>query len=73
MVSEAATLARSLADGPTVAHATTKKCLHDEWHMSLDEAIDHEARAQARCMETEDFARAYRAFVAKTPPVFEGD
>ncbi len=73
LLGEATTLARSLADGPTVAHATTKKCLHDEWHMSLDEAIDHEASAQARCMQTEDFARAYRAFVAKTPPVFEGD
>ncbi len=73
LVSEASTLARSLADGPTVAHATTKKCLHDEWNMSVDDAIDHEAKAQARCMETEDFARAYRAFVAKAPPVFKGD
>jgi enoyl-CoA hydratase/carnithine racemase len=66
-------LARSLADGPTVAHATTKRCLDLEWDMSLDAAIETEAIAQAACMETEDFARAYRAFVARTPVVFEGD
>jgi enoyl-CoA hydratase/carnithine racemase len=70
---EATALARSLADGPSIAHATTKKCLHDEWAMSVDEAISLEAEAQALCMQTKDFERAYRAFVAKTPPVFEGD
>jgi enoyl-CoA hydratase/carnithine racemase len=69
----ARTLARSLADGPAVAHATTKQCLHLEWNMSVDQAIASEAEAQATCMETEDFARAYRAFVAKTPVIFEGD
>jgi enoyl-CoA hydratase/carnithine racemase len=73
LADEAATLARSLADGPTVAHALTKRCLHLEWNMGVDEAITAEAEAQAKCMRTEDFARAYRAFVAKTPVVFEGD
>jgi enoyl-CoA hydratase/carnithine racemase len=66
-------LASSLADGPTLAHATTKKCLHEEWNMSVEEAIEAEAHAQASCMQTEDFARAYRAFVAKQTPVFEGN
>jgi enoyl-CoA hydratase/carnithine racemase len=70
---EAQALARALAHGPTRAHAMTKHCLHREWNMSVDEAIEIEAEAQAVCMETEDFARAYRAFVAKATPVFEGD
>jgi enoyl-CoA hydratase/carnithine racemase len=70
---EAQQLARTLANGPTVAHATTKRCLDVEWDMSLDDAIETEAKAQAACMETEDFARAYRAFVDKTPVAFEGD
>lgn len=70
---EAAALASSLAAGPTLAHATTKRCLHAEWEMSVDAAIDHEAREQARCMETNDFERAYRAFVAKQTPKFEGN
>ena len=73
LVDEARALARSLAEGPAVAHATTKKCLHLEWNMGVDEAIASEAEAQAVCMETEDFARAYRAFVAKAPAIFEGD
>jgi enoyl-CoA hydratase/carnithine racemase len=73
LAADAATIARSLAHGPSAAHAMTKRCLHDEWDMSLDAAIDHEAEAQARCMQTKDFARAYRAFVAKARPVFEGD
>jgi enoyl-CoA hydratase/carnithine racemase len=51
----------------------TKKCLHQEWSMSIDEAIEAEAQAQAICMQTEDFKRAYRAFVAKQKPQFEGD
>ena len=63
----------ALAEGPTFAHAITKRCLHDEWDMSVDEAISAEAEAQAVCMQTEDFARAYRAFVEKRPPVFEGN
>ncbi len=65
-------LARSLADGPTVAYATTKRMLHQEWNMPLDEAIDAEAAAQAVCMETRDFKHAYEAFIEKRPPTFEG-
>ena len=66
-------MARELADGPTIAHATTKQCLHREWEMSVDEAIDFEAEAQARCMETADFEWAYQAFAAKRTPTFEGN
>jgi enoyl-CoA hydratase/carnithine racemase len=65
--------ARRLANGPTFAHGVTKKLLHQEWAMGLDEAIEHEAQAQAICMQTEDFRRAYRAFAAKKKPVFEGN
>jgi enoyl-CoA hydratase/carnithine racemase len=71
--SAALELAQSLANGPTVAHAATKKCLHEEWNMSVDEAIDHEAQIQAACMKTADFERAYNAFVKKQTPVFEGN
>ena len=71
--SEAAALARSLADGPAFAHAMTKKALHVEWDLGVDEAIAAEAEMQAECMQTADFARAYRAFVAKEPAAFEGD
>jgi enoyl-CoA hydratase/carnithine racemase len=70
---EARTLATAIANGPTFAHAMTKKALHQEWSMGVDEAIEAEAQAQAICMQTEDFARAYRAFVAKEKPVFQGD
>jgi enoyl-CoA hydratase/carnithine racemase len=70
---EAAQLAAALAAGPAAAHAVTKAALHAEWAMGVDAAIDHEAETQARVMETEDFARAYRAFVAKRTPVFEGN
>lgn len=73
LLGEARALARTLAHGPGVAHATTKRCLDVEWDMGVNEAISAEAEAQAACMETEDFARAYRAFVAKQPVVFEGD
>jgi enoyl-CoA hydratase/carnithine racemase len=69
----AAELAASLASGPTFAHAMTKTMLDQEWDMSLPAAIEAEAQAQAICMQTEDFERAYRAFVAKERPVFEGD
>jgi len=65
--------ARRLASGPAFAHAMTKKMLHDEWAMPLDAAVDAEARAQAICMETNDFRRAYDAFVAKKTPEFAGD
>jgi enoyl-CoA hydratase/carnithine racemase len=70
---EAVSLARSLADGPAFAHAMTKRCLHQEWAMGVDEAIEAEAQAQAICMQTEDFARAYHAFAEKRRPVFQGD
>jgi enoyl-CoA hydratase/carnithine racemase len=73
LIASAMELATSLASGPTFAHAMTKKCLHDEWDMGVDEAIEAEAHAQATCMQTEDFARAYRAFVAKQTPEFEGN
>ncbi len=73
VLDEAQALARTLADGPTAAHAVTKASLHLEWSMPLNEAIDYEAEVQARCMETEDFGRAYRAFAAKTTPRFEGN
>jgi enoyl-CoA hydratase/carnithine racemase len=75
VLARATRLAEEIAAGPTVAHAVTKKSLHDEWNMSVDEAIAYEAAAQARCMETGDFARAYRAFMSKDkrPPPFEGD
>lgn len=73
-VLEAATaFARSIAEGPAVAHAMTKRMLHEEWNMPLDEAIDAEARAQAACMQTNDFRRAYEAFLRKERPSFAGD
>jgi enoyl-CoA hydratase/carnithine racemase len=65
--------AADLAAGPTFAHAMTKKALDHEWNMSVDQAIEAEAQAQAICMDTKDFERAYRAFVAKQKPVFEGN
>jgi len=70
---EAAALAAQIAQGPTFAHAMTKKMLHAEWNMSVDAAIEAEGEAQAVCMETQDFRRAYQAFVAKQTPKFEGD
>lgn len=70
---EAMELATTLAKGPSAAHAVTKKCLHDEWAMEIDEALDFEARMQAECMMTNDFERAYTAFVSKTKPQFEGN
>ena len=65
--------ARELADGPTAAHAVTKKMLHEEWNVGVDQAIDMEAVAQALLMQNKDFRRAYEAFAAKKKPVFEGD
>jgi enoyl-CoA hydratase/carnithine racemase len=72
LLDEALRLARSLAHGPSFAHGMTKMALHQEWSMGVDEAIEAEAQTQAICMQTEDFARAYRAFVKKETPVFEG-
>jgi enoyl-CoA hydratase/carnithine racemase len=66
-------VASTLAHGPTFAHAMTKKMLQNEWAMDLGDAIEAEAQAQAICMQTQDFERAYRAFVARETPVFEGD
>ena len=73
LLPRAQALAHVLADGPAVAHATTKRMLAQEWAMPLDDAIDAEARAQAACMQTRDFRRAYEAFVAKRVPEFEGN
>jgi enoyl-CoA hydratase/carnithine racemase len=73
LLAEALALAAEIASGPTRAHALTKRMLHEEWALGLDAAIDAEAQAQARCMQTEDFRRAYRAFAAKSKPQFEGD
>jgi enoyl-CoA hydratase/carnithine racemase len=73
VLTESLALAAELARGPTRAHAMTKRMLHQEWNMSIDAAIDAEAEAQAECMQTEDFRRAYRAFVAKQKPEFQGD
>jgi len=73
VLARAQEVAKSLAAGPAFAHAMTKKCLHQEWNQSVDEAIETEAEAQAICMQTKDFERAYRAFVAKQKPQFQGD
>ena len=71
--SQARALAERLAQGPTFAHSITKTQLNHEWNMGLDQAIEAEAQAQAICMQTQDFERAYCAFVAKERPVFEGN
>jgi enoyl-CoA hydratase/carnithine racemase len=73
LLAEATALARSLAEGPTFAHGMTKRALHQEWAMGIDEALEAEAQTQALCMQTNDFARAYRAFVARETPRFEGN
>ncbi len=70
---EAITLARSLADGPWFAHGMTKAMMNQEWAMGLDEMIESEAQAQAICMATGDFRRAFEAFASKRKPVFEGN
>jgi enoyl-CoA hydratase/carnithine racemase len=73
VLSDALALATELADGPTFGNAMTKRMLEMEWAMSVEQAIEAEAVAQALCMTTEDFRRAYRAFAAKQKPVFEGN
>jgi enoyl-CoA hydratase/carnithine racemase len=70
---EALKLARGLAHGPVQAHYMTKRQLDAEWHVSIDTALDMEAEAQAQCMKTNDFRRAYEAFSAKRKPEFQGD
>jgi enoyl-CoA hydratase/carnithine racemase len=72
-MAEAYALADQLAAGPTLAHAVTKKQLDAEWNMSIEEALEAEAQAQADCMQTKDFHRAYEAFAAKKTPEFQGD
>ncbi|GGD01017.1 enoyl-CoA hydratase family protein [Undibacterium terreum] len=73
VLADAQAYARDLADGPSFAHGMTKKMLQQEWNMGVDEAIEAEAQAQAICMMTNDFHRAYHAFAGKQKPVFEGD
>ncbi len=73
VLADAQGLARELVQGPTFANGITKTMLHQEWSMSIDQAIEAEAQAQAICMLTEDFTRAYDAFVAKQKPRFEGN
>jgi enoyl-CoA hydratase/carnithine racemase len=73
VMAETHALADELASGPTIAHAVTKKQLDAEWNMSIEDAIEAEAQAQARCMETNDFKRAYEAFSNKRTPEFQGD
>ena len=65
-------MARELAHGPTFAHGMTKTMLHQEWSMTIEQAIEAEAQAQALCMLTEDFRAAYHAFAARQTPVFQG-
>jgi enoyl-CoA hydratase/carnithine racemase len=73
LLEEATKLARSLADGPWFAHGMTKTMLNQEWAMGIDEMIESEAQAQAICMATQDFRRAFEAFAAKRKPAFEGN
>ncbi|HYX46029.1 MAG TPA: enoyl-CoA hydratase family protein [Sphingomicrobium sp.] len=73
VMAEAYALADQLAKGPTIAHCITKRQLDAEWNMAVDQALEAEARAQARCMETKDFKRAYEAFSNKRKPEFQGD
>ncbi len=73
VLKDATEIASTLAHGPSAAHAMTKLCLHNEWSMPIDQAVDYEARMQAECMMTNDFERAYVGFVEKKPPIFQGN
>jgi enoyl-CoA hydratase/carnithine racemase len=73
LLAAAQAMAQDLADGPSFAHSMTKTMLHQEWAMTIDQAIEAEAQAQAICMQTQDFKRAYEAFAAKQKPAFKGD
>ena len=73
LLAAAQSLAESLVSGPTFAHGMTKTMLNQEWSMTIEQAIEAEAQAQAICMQTQDFHRAYQAFAAKQKPVFEGN
>jgi len=73
VLADAHAMATDLANGPTYAHAMTKRCLHQEWSMDIEQAIEAEAQAQSLCMLTKDFKRAYEGFIEKRPPGFEGN
>ena len=73
LMDKAREMATNLANGPTFAHGITKKCLHQEWNQTIEQALETEAEAQAICMKTKDFERAYNAFVNKQTPIFEGN
>lgn len=73
LLERANAMAQEIADGPYFAHSMTKKCLHQEWNQTIEQALETEAEAQAICMQTQDFTRAYNAFVAKQKPAFEGN
>ena len=73
VMAEAYALADQLAKGPSIAHCITKRQLETEWNVTVEQALEMEARAQAHCMETNDFRRAYEAFANKQKPVFQGD
>ncbi len=73
LLARAQAMAKEIADGPMFAHSMTKKCLHQEWSQTIEQALETEAEAQTICMQTQDFTRAYNAFVAKQKPVFEGN
>jgi enoyl-CoA hydratase/carnithine racemase len=73
LLAQAQALAQELANGPTFANGITKTMLHQEWAMTVEQAVEAEAQAQALCMLTQDFRRAYDAFVAKRTPMFEGN
>ena len=73
VMAEACALASELAEGPSIAHCITKRQLDAEWNVGIDEALEMEARAQANCMDTHDFRRAYEAFASRQKPVFQGN
>jgi len=73
LMAKAYSMAAEIASGPYFAHSVTKKCLHQEWNQSIEQALETEAEAQAICMQTADFSRAYHAFVNKTLPEFQGN
>jgi len=73
LLAKAQSLAKDLANGPTFAHSMTKNMLQQEWAMTIEQAVEAEAQAQAICMQTQDFKRAYDAFASKQSPVFQGD
>jgi enoyl-CoA hydratase/carnithine racemase len=73
VLAKALDIAKELAEGPSAAHAMTKRMLHEEWNVGVDQAIEMEAQAQASLMQKQDFRRAYDAFAAKQKPRFQGD